>query len=169
MSELNTKVEQDDSQIKIIEPEAGFKAGKKNRGVNTVITLDDSSIKAFFLIKSLKNAPLYPYIGDFHTKQLNIGIQVLMVIKVYPYRHKAALMRFSGFEDSSLKKVLGYLLRSEYVSTSSHARLILPMDRWTFDTTYVITRKGKKLLRAIFESVGIGVSGKQDTEEPEQI
>jgi hypothetical protein len=121
---------------------------------------DDKPLKSavFNIVKRLgvTNNLLYGYfVGvDMLSKPISY-FKVLELCFVSPYRNATFYSDLMGCNHIQINRILSVLLELNYIVVVKKPRKIMLLNKFTIDTTYVVTKKGKQVISDVYEVVGL--------------
>lgn len=117
--------------------------------VDTDISEYKPLLTIFFKILSIKPKMLRKYLPDIVGMHITRVFWGLVLVYAHPYRNLRCLGILGTLEVRGLGLWLGWLVRHDYIKIVKRPRLILVLGAYKMDKTYIVTKKGKRVIKQV--------------------
>lgn len=133
---------------------------KANKGLNPLSYIDKELLAHSFTAlryKDIDKHVLVIYFGIVKGLSLVVMFRVMQAILANPYRHVTFLSRCtSGHGNRTvISNIINWLVKEGYVSVVMRPRKLMMLNSYTMDKTYLINKKGKRVMQLVYEAVGL--------------
>lgn len=139
---------------------ADLRGFKVNEGSNPLSNSDKVLLNHSFATlryKVITRDILEVYFGSVKGLSLVYTFRIMQSILAYPYRHITFISNIvSGQSDRAiLRKNIEWLIKEGYVSIVMRPRKLMMLNSYTMDKTYLVNKKGKRVMQLVYEAVGL--------------
>lgn len=93
--------------------------------------------------------------GDIKEFHVRLMFKVLEAIVTHPYRNKTFIGNCLSADRLRVTRILEWLVSNGYVSIVMRPRKLMMLNSYTMDKTYLINKKGKRVMQEVYEAVGL--------------